>query len=126
MDCLAGQTDQEMTSSNTIQLKNNVILAKDNASGDKIPQESLEHCKIWRMCPAKQSDACFAVTIRTQAPLRFACVFFPFLALHVGTLPRTSSNKSNKNNVYQDERSLCLFLFTAIDVQTFSYRYVLV
>ena len=55
MDCLAGQTDQEMASSNTNQLTNNVILTEDDIPGAKIPRESLEYCRIWRMCPAKQS-----------------------------------------------------------------------
>ena len=55
MDCLAGQTDQEMASSNINQLTNNVILTEDDIPGAKKPRESLEHCRIWRMCPAKQS-----------------------------------------------------------------------
>ena len=47
--------NQEMASSNKNQLKNNVILTEDNIPGAKILRESLEHCRVWRMCPAKQS-----------------------------------------------------------------------
>ena len=32
----------------------NVILTEDDIPGVKIPRESFEHCRIWRMCPAKQ------------------------------------------------------------------------
>ena len=49
MHCLAVQTDQKMASSNINQL------TEDDIPGAKIPRESLEHCRIWRMCPAKQS-----------------------------------------------------------------------
>ena len=37
MNCLAGQSDQEMASSNTNQLQNNVILTEDDIPGAKIP-----------------------------------------------------------------------------------------
>ena len=48
MDCLGGQTDQEMASSNTNQLNNIVIsLTEDDIPGTKISRESLEHCKIY-------------------------------------------------------------------------------
>ena len=69
MDCLAGLTDQETASSNTNQLQNNIIVTEDDILGAKIPRESLEHFKIWRMCPAKQSMHALRSKFGPSSPL---------------------------------------------------------
>ena len=82
-DCLAGQSDQEMASSTTNELKN--VILTDDIPGAKIPRESLEHCRIWRMCPAKQSmhaTTRFATGQLTTRELKFKT--FLYIIQHGG------------------------------------------
>ena len=93
MDCLAGQTDREMremASSNTNQLKNNVIFTEDDIPGAKTPRESSEHCRIWRMCPAKQSmhalRSQFGPSSRSFCNWRISLLSYKTLAVSLVTL----------------------------------------